>query len=68
MVVRQDGLLVLQPEQLQVLLASRTWQDFETGDVLEQGQHHPVELSPVEPLAELRQCNRHESAHFVVAE
>lgn len=48
----QDGLLIFEPEQLQIPNAAFVGLCLKAGDVLEQSQHHVVELGTGEPHSE----------------
>ena len=68
MLICQCGLAVLRPEDFEVPDTAFVGQCLKAGDVLEQSEHHVVELGAGESDAEFLNGNRHEATHFVVIE
>ena len=68
MPVRLNGVMVFRPEDSSVSNAQPVWQRFESGDVLEDGKHHFVELRKCQPRAEFLKCDHDEDRHLLVSE
>jgi hypothetical protein len=67
-VICLGGLRVLRPQSIEVLTSSCRRECFETGDVLEQTQHHIVELGAGQSRPELLDDDLDEPTHLVVIE
>jgi len=63
-----DGLLVLEPQELQVLLAVFMWQCFKSAGCVRTGPASRSELGTGQLQAEFLQCDRDEHHHLLGSE